>query len=263
MRKYWTLIFLYAILNNRKTILCNVDNRSEDTSFQVVKGLNARSPRFRNSTATELSSKGGFTMIRTLKKNMASVLAVTILFCSMGVAVNAAPNNFSETAKQDYYEKYTEIVADVASKTERDISLLPMDEFTEEDWLPPEEFRSLITALANWVKDCNELDSSSKASATKSSKITIDGRDYSLSITGDFNTAFRSYTERYHFSGLNSFTSSMQGGTWEQTGYEYLRIDAGRTYAAYISGEYTVAGAVFENVLAYVEFYCGANGDVR
>lgn len=202
-------------------------------------------------------------MIRTLKKNIASFLAGTILFCSMGVSVNAAPSNLSETTKQDYYKKYTEIVADVANKTDRDISLLPMNEFKEEDWLPPEEFRSLITALANWVKDCEEVESSAKASATKSSKITIDGCDYALSITGDFNTAFNSYTGRHYFSGLNSFTSSMQGGTWEQTGYEYLSKDAGRTYAAYISGEYSVAGAVFENVLAYVEFYCGANGDVR
>lgn len=202
-------------------------------------------------------------MICTLKKNIASFLAGTILFCSMGVAVHAAPNNLSESTKQDYYEKYTEIVADVADKTDRDISLLPMNEFTDEDWLPPEEFRSLITGLANWTKYCDEAESSAKASATKSSTITVDGCDYSLSITGDFNTAFNSSTGRQHFSGLNSFTSSMQGGTWEQTGYEYLSKDAGRTYAAYISGEYTVAGAVFENVLAYVEFYCDADGDVR
>lgn len=192
----------------------------------------------------------------------ASVLAATILFCSMGVAVNAASNNLSETTKQEYYEKYTEIVADVASKTERDISLLPMNEFTEEDWLPPEEFRTLITGLANWTKNCYEVESSAKASATKSTTITVDGCDYSLSITGDFNTAFNSSTGRQYFSGLNSFTSSMQGGTWEQTGYEFISLDAGRTYLAYISGEYTVAGAVFKNDLARVEFYCGANGDV-
>lgn len=202
-------------------------------------------------------------MIRTLKKNVASFLAGTILFCSMGTAVHAAPDNLSEATKQDYYEKYTQIVADVAEKTDRDISLLPMNEFTEEDWLPPEEFRSLITGLANWTKDCEEVEISAKASATKSSAITVDGCDYALAITGDFNTAFDSSTGRQYFSGLNSFTSSMQGGTWEQTGYEYLSLDAGRTYAAYISGEYTVAGAVFENVLAYVEFYCDANGYIR
>lgn len=202
-------------------------------------------------------------MIRTLKKNVASFLAGTILFCGMGTSVHAAPNDLPEWTKQDYYEEYTKIVRDAVNKTGRDISLLPMNEFTEEDWLPPEEFRSLVTGLSNWAKNCEEVESSAKASATKSTTITVDGCDYSLSITGNFNTSFNSYTGRQNFSGINSFTSTMEGGAWEQTGYEYISLDAGRTYLVYISGEYTVAGVVFKNDLARVEFYCGADGDVR
>ena len=51
-------------------------------------------------------------------------------------------------------------------------------------------------------------------------------------------------------------------GTWTQTGYESQSLDSARTYAITVSGKLTVAGAVFSNKTAYVEFYCGATGIV-
>lgn len=199
-------------------------------------------------------------MIGKAKRAITSFLVGAMLLGCMGVSAKASPQELSETTKEEYYAEYTEIAAEIADKTDRDISVLPMYQFTEEDWVTPEEFRSLLTAFADWRIVCTEAQSRSKASATKLSALTLDDREYTVAITGDFDTTNSS--NRLYFSGIRSITSGMQGAIWEQTGYECRCIDASRTYAVYVSGQFTVAGAVFENVLAYTEFYCSAAGDV-
>lgn len=59
-------------------------------------------------------------------------------------------------------------------------------------------------------------------------------------------------------------TSKLSGhtGTWTRTGYEAEGADAARTYVVTVSGKLTIAGAVFNNKLAKVEFYCSATGVV-
>lgn len=202
-------------------------------------------------------------MIVPLKKLTVSLLSGMMLVICMDVPAYAAPQGLDEVTKQEYYAKYTEIAAEVASETERDISVLPREEWKEENWLPPEEFRSLITAMATWRIDCTEVKVSCASCATKSSTMAVNGRNYTVSIQGDFKTPLNDTTNRVNFGKINSIASAMTGGTWKQTGYEFLIGDAGRTCMVYVSGELTVSGVAFKNVLAYTEFYCGAAGDVR
>lgn len=204
-------------------------------------------------------------MTITAKRMISSFVAVTMLFCSMAVTANAAPADLDDATKQEYYAEYVEIANEVAEATELDISVLPMDEISEEDWCTPEEFRSLITSVANSQIVCtapSEIQPFSTGSAKKNATISANNQTYTISITGSFETNVNSTAGRQYFTGINSITSSLSGGvgSWRQTGYEGVIIDAGRTYAITVSGRLTVGNAVFANQTAYVEFYCSATG---
>lgn len=202
-----------------------------------------------------------------MKKLLSVIMACVMMAGCLSVSAFAAELGLDNETKQEYYAEYIKIAEEVAKETELDISVLPMSEFTEEDWRTPEEFRTIITAFANWKIDCVDVGGIqiySSASATKSATITADGRNYTISITGDFETALNTSTGRQHFNGINSITSKISGstGSWKQTGYESKSLDAARTYGITVSGELTVAGAKFRNKLAYVEFYCSSTGVV-
>ena len=62
-----------------------------------------------------------------------------------------------EATKQTYYQEYIKIAAEVSKETELDISVVPMNEFLEEDWRTPEQFRNVITEVANWRLICTDL----------------------------------------------------------------------------------------------------------
>lgn len=201
------------------------------------------------------------------KQMIASFWVGIMLFCSVGVPANAAPDDVDEATKQKYYAEYVEIADEVGKQTGLDISVLPMSEFADEDWRTPEEFRSLITTIANWRIVCTEqngIQPFSTASATKNATVSASGLNYTIAVTGSFETNVDGATGRQHFTRINSITSSMQSGvgTWTQTGYESQSLDSARTYGITVSGRLTVGGAVFANKTAYVEFYCSSTGIV-
>jgi hypothetical protein len=205
-------------------------------------------------------------MKKILKAALAYLMAISCLSVC-GFASAAAP--LDEATKQAYYAEYLEIAQEVALETELDISVLPFDEFQDEDWRTPEEFRNFITEVANWnlagTYTSEPAMTRSTASATKTTTVTADGHNYTLAITGNFETGLNTSTGRQHFSSINSITSKLAGytGTWKQTGYEAQPLDAARTFAITVSGELTIAGTVFANKLAYVEFYCSSTGVVK
>jgi len=202
-----------------------------------------------------------------MKRLLTAIMACVMAVGCFSMSASAMEVGLDDTTKQAYYAEYIEIAKEVGKETELDISVLPMSEFTEADWQTPEEFRTIITAIANWRIECTEVSGIqpySTASATKSATISADGHNYTISITGSFETGLNTATGRQHFMRINSITSkiSENTGTWKQTGYEYQSMDAARTYGITVSGELTIAGAKFANKLAYVEFYCSHNGVV-
>ena len=204
-----------------------------------------------------------------MKKKIASIfLTSVVMMVSLGTCVlAAAPEKIDEKTKEAYYAEYMGIVKEVSEETGSDITLLPMREFAEDDWKTPEEFRDFITEIANWTIVCNET-SAIQARAltrTKTDTITADGKNFTISITGTFETMYNSAMDRQIFKSCNSVTSSLSSGTgsWRQTGYESDGMDAARTYKITVSGTLTVAGAVFNNKLATAFFYCTATGNVN
>lgn len=149
------------------------------------------------------------------------------------------------------------------------LSLLPIDEFNDEDWRTPENFRSFITEVALWRIVCKgrKVDNGTSTHAvgttftTKVANLTADDTPYELLVTGIFETG---YNFIYHFAfianagSISSELKNGHGGTWTQTGYKYKCFGGFRTAAITVSGILKVGGARFDNKLAYVEFYCGA-----
>jgi len=210
-----------------------------------------------------------------MKKFLSMALALAMSLCVAAPAFATSEEALSEDIRLSYYAEYTKIAEEVSRETGVDISVLPMDEFKDEDWKTPQAFRDFITEVANWRLSCVVSEDPCKLvdkpaaynatiSKTKTSKVTAEGTSYDLSVTGEFETAFNSTTERQHFSKVVSITSELGGrtGTWKQTGYEYESIDGNRTIATHVSGTLTIAGAVFRNKVAYVEFYCSATGKI-
>lgn len=205
-----------------------------------------------------------------MKKKFTGIfMAAVMLVSCLSVSAFAAdePATLDQATKEAYYAQYVEIAAEVAKETELDISVLPIEEFEEEDWRTPEEFRAFILEMAHWKMNCTDyepIQTRSNVSATKSTTVTADGQSFTLSVTGSFETGYISASGRQHFLGVNSITSKLSGttGTWRQTGYDFSSLDDSRTYVVYVSGTLTVGGAVFANKLASVTFYCNAQGGV-
>lgn len=200
-------------------------------------------------------------------KRLLSLMMATILCLALCVPAFAT-EALTEEVKEAYYAEYVRIAAEVSEETELDISVLPMTEFSDEDWRTPQEFRKFITEVAHWNLVCTDIGDGiatySTASATKTTTVTADDRTYNLSVTGTFQTVLNTTAGQQRFGGIDSITSKLTGstGTWTQTGYEWQSLDSARTYAITISGRLKIAGAVFYNKLAYVEFHCNPQGVV-
>ena len=82
-----------------------------------------------------------------MKKLLSLALALAM---SLSVAVPAFAT-FDGTVDEDirlsYYAEYIQIAEEVSKETGIDISVLPMDEFKDEDWKTPQAFRAFITEI--------------------------------------------------------------------------------------------------------------------
>lgn len=196
-----------------------------------------------------------------LKRNRQIALTVPMMigFGNSAFAVSHE-NLLNDDTKRVYYAQYVKIVKEVSQQSGIDIIVNPVQEFAEEDWKTPEDFRDLITEIAEWDIRCD----ASNVSKTKTAKVDADGKSFEIAVTGTFTTQYNSTTQRQHFQSVDTITSKISSGSasWTQTGYEGQSLDAARTVAIYVSGTLKVAQATFRNKLAYVEFYCSDKGEV-
>lgn len=226
------------------------------------------------------------------KKWMTVFMACVMVAGSMGMYATAwgAEKPLDDTTKAAYYAEYQKIVAEVAAETETDISLLPMEEFTEKDWMAPKEYRELITAIANCDMRCesecipateyegemaqvvidqhnvaNQNSQKDNTTLLGEKQVDIEEQGYHslISVSGTFMTQYNAFTDRQEFSGLQEISSiSNDQAKWIQKGYEYQFIDCGRTCVVTLFGDLEIAGVAFPK-LQTVEFYCSSDGAVE
>lgn len=226
------------------------------------------------------------------KKWMSVFLSCIMVIGSLGMYTTAwgAEKPLDDATKAAYYAEYQKIVAEVAAETESDISLLPIEEFAEEDWKEPEEYRKFITAIANWnldfdaegisateyegemaqeVIDIHNVANQNPADFTPlvvEKQVNVKEQVHSspISVTGSFLTQYNDFTGRQEFSGLQEISSRAVDfrEKWTQTGYEYQFIDCGRTCVVTLFGDLEFGGAIFPKTQK-VEFYCSSTGGIE
>lgn len=203
-----------------------------------------------------------------MKKIFAAIFSACILVSGFltGPAYAQESEPLDQASKEALYEAYQTIAEQVADETGRDISLLPMEKFTSEDWRTPEDFRALLTEIADWelTGSFRAPDQPRSTTAERTATLEADGQECKLTITGSFETTYNEASRRQHFSGFTSIESELNGSSavWTQTGCEVYSLDGNRTYAVTVWGELTISGAVFANQPAHAEFHCTANGAV-
>lgn len=173
-------------------------------------------------------------------------------------------DDLDDATKEMYYEQYVEIAKEVSEETEIEISVLPMDTFTDEDWRTPNEYHQLLTKIANWDMTIPLSSDENASICTKYSSITEQGNIYSVNVTGQFTTQYDNYRQRQLFANITDFSSasSISSTQWSQIGYEYIFIDSSRICQVVFSGDLTIGGTTFHKKLIYVEFECSYRGGI-
>ena len=206
-------------------------------------------------------------MKKFMRKAVAMICMLSISVGSAGMVVCATGEN---QQKSEYYEQYKKIVEEVSSDTDVELTLLSAEDFADEDWRTPDEFEKIVRAFATAEiavdknDDIADLVSETRyaVAASKNVSFTVeDTADIMIKIKADFSTQY--HAERQYISMVSNISSSKatDTGTWQQTGSNYLLIDAGRTAQISVSGNLSYGGVSQEKIIT-VEFYCGATGGV-
>lgn len=171
-----------------------------------------------------------------------------------------------DATKEAYYAEYIKIAKEVSKDTGTEISVRPINKLSDTDWITPEAFRHLITEIANWDMHCTNAKDEQLLPTNcmiKTSTIHIDGKNYTVSISGTFATQLNDWTSRQEISGTPSISSNFSpDGTWTQIGDTYIIQEAGRVCEVIVSGTLDIGAATFHNKLVSTEFYCSAQGGI-
>ena len=202
------------------------------------------------------------------KRSFFLVIGIALCFVVLGTSVFAAA--LSDSQRDDYYAQYLQIAEEVNDlKLGCEVNVVPKDQIAENDWVTPEEFRTLAEDMAqtecnpHGPDDLGEVSPRSAMDVSETAKIKNDSASATIKISGTFATQLSEYRLRQLIEGVSSVSSakSSGAGTWEPIGSEYLINDGGRTCTIYTSGKYTV-GAVSVNTVASAEFYCSIEGKI-
>ncbi|UJF26687.1 hypothetical protein [Planococcus sp. 107-1] len=191
--------------------------------------------------------------------------------------VNVYPEKpISKEQKESYYEEYTKIVEQAMDlKSGIGISLAPMQEFKETDWVAPIEFKKdidemveshLATEADLIAKRESELYSAKTDRYGETRKnVFIYVPDFlkELEVTAHFDTRYSSDDNRQVFEDVASVSTAIKSptGEWKQTSYEAAIIDGGQKYVIDIEGTFTLNGLSYEKAFA-IEFTCDEFGQI-
>lgn len=83
--------------------------------------------------------------------NRQTVEVVALSDADIEKVVPVTPLELTQEQKEDHHMQYYEIVEDLKAEYQfSDMALVPLDEFLEEDWVEPEEFKGkLVSFLEN------------------------------------------------------------------------------------------------------------------
>ena len=211
-------------------------------------------------------------IFRNTKLRGSAAVVMSIAFICASALIGYAENydGISDAEKIELYAQYVEIARNVSEESLYNVSVVPMAEFGDEDWISPEQYQidmeKIVKSLkisVNNKKEANMIDEYSSASATKTATATYTGGSLNIAITGSFNTQYSESLDRQIFSGINYINAVKKSGNgaWTYKGYDRSLIDGGRTYSVSVAGNIQIGTNVYSTV-AHVKFYCSATGGI-
>ena len=182
----------------------------------------------------------------------------------------------TEEQKQQYYAQYVEIVDQVMDKKlGMGISVVPIDEFEESDWVEPQEFERRIQAgiesflkrerekLAAVSYDLKPAVMNPDGTTMKDQYIYFPDMVKKIEVTATFDTRYDTTKNRQLFNGVEDISTRVPvyTGKWEQTFSEATLLDGDRTYSIYIEGVLYYLGLEIEKAFT-IEFFCDEFGNI-
>ena len=182
----------------------------------------------------------------------------------------------TEEQKQQYYAQYVEIVAKAMDKKlGMGISVVPIDEFEESDWVEPQEFERRIQAhiegflererekLATVSANLKPAVMNPDGTTTKAQYLYFPDIVKKIEVTATFDTRYDEAKNRQLFSDVADISAEMVNfqETWEQTFVEATLLDGGRTYSIYMEGIIYYLGLEIEKAFT-IEFFCDEFGEI-
>ncbi|UPW84451.1 hypothetical protein [Lysinibacillus sp. Ag94] len=194
-------------------------------------------------------------------KIFTALFAVFIVF---SIAGKASASELTQKQKESYYNEYVSIIEETNSKYDKDLKIAPIQEFTQEDWKSPEEFKKIVTDMASqeWVPVPKGNDITPFASSVGTKRVTkyLSGVSVEITVTGSFYTVLSG--DRQVFGNIQSITSKADKGTWTQLSYSPKLLDLNRTYSIDIGGNF-VYNKVTDSTNIHVEFFCTPTGAIN
>lgn len=179
----------------------------------------------------------------------------------------ASSTDGNDVNRETLYAQYLEAAEEVSAETGVDLTVIPMVEFEEDDWISLENFKKYLRyrAALKFESLIYTTDNVS-ANSNETTKKTVTSEDgtVSIDIISDFRTEYIDFHDRELFIGIDdpiSYLTNNGKGKWTQLGYEILLLDGRRTYYILVGGEYRAGGVATEHrVSAY--FYLKEDGTV-
>lgn len=100
--------------------------------------------------------------------------ALFAVFIVFSIAGKASASELTQKQKESYYNEYVSIIEETNSKYDKDLKIAPIQEFTQEDWKSPEEFKKIVTDMASqeWVPVPKGNDITPFASSVGTKRVT-------------------------------------------------------------------------------------------
>lgn len=181
----------------------------------------------------------------------------------------------ADEQKQMYHQKYVEIVEEaMKQKSGVMLEVSDIDEFEEENWVEPEQFKENIqTMISQHLQEEREIIGTMNADeegemlgkfTKKSAYIYTPNILTKIDVNVHFETNFDEMHQRQLFISADRITSNIENpskGEWKQTAAYSKRIDSGRTYLIQIEGILSKAGASIEKVFT-IEYKVNEKGRI-
>ena len=183
--------------------------------------------------------------------------------------VGPIPLDLTQEQKEEYYQKYVDIINNLNAEYQEDYVLEPITAFLDDYWIEVNEFEKMAKERANMsitVLENNER--YNPGLVPKKVKLKIGTKEINLVFKGSFDTQLNENTPkgRQLFSAFHSISSedeNVEAG-WTQMGYtDYtdLKNHNGIIYPIILTGEFSHSGIISQHNIE-LEFHCDENGGI-